>query len=299
MATAQQVLDVARGWIGYSEDNGKYKQILDVYNSHKPLARGYKIQPSDQWCDAFVSACAIKAGAVGLIGTEVSCEKHIAIFKEKGIWNEDGKITPKAGDIILYNWDDSTQPNDGNADHIGYVEEVSGGKVTVIEGNKSDAVGRRTVKVGAGNIRGYAQPRYDGHESDPESSQPSSGSVDLGGTDWWGPKFTRELQRQRGTTVDGIISGQPKANAKWFWAVEDSTREFGSGGSDVILSLQQMLSNAGYDPNGLDRKYGKGAISAHQRWLNDKLGAGLEIDGKHGHATNKAMHRALQQGMYR
>ena len=129
--------------------------------------------------------------------------------------------------------------------------------------------------------------------------QPSTGGVDLGGTDWWGPKFTRELQRQRGTTVDGIVSKQPKANAKYFWAVEDSTRTFGDGGSDVILSLQQMLANAGYDPNGLDRKYGKGAISAHQRWLNANLGAGLEIDGKHGHATNRAMYQALQQGLYR
>ena len=45
--TANAVLDVARGWLGYSEANGKFKEILDTYNSHKPLARGYAIKTTD------------------------------------------------------------------------------------------------------------------------------------------------------------------------------------------------------------------------------------------------------------
>jgi hypothetical protein len=158
--TANDVLNVARGWLGYSEKNGKFKEILQVYNSHKPLARGYKIKETDAWCDAFVSACAIKAGAVDLIGTEVGCEKHIAIFKKKGIWIEDGSIKPKVGDIILFNWDDSTQSNDGNADHIGFVEQQYGNTIVCIEGNKSEAVARRTINVGWGYIRGFARPNY-------------------------------------------------------------------------------------------------------------------------------------------
>ena len=109
--TAEKVLDIARGWIGFSEANGKFKEILDLYNSHKPLARGYAIKHTDSWCDCFVSACAIKAGAVDLIGTEVGCEKHVEIFKAMGIWNEDGSVKPAVGDVIVFNWDDSTQPN--------------------------------------------------------------------------------------------------------------------------------------------------------------------------------------------
>ena len=158
--TANSVLDVARGWLGYSEANGKFKEILDTYNSHKPLARGYAIQTSDEWCDAFVSACAIKAGAVELIGTEVGCEKHIEIFKEKGIWIEDGSVKPEVGDVILFNWDDSTQPNDGHADHIGYVEQVYGNTIVCIEGNKGEKVDRRTINIGWGYIRGFARPKY-------------------------------------------------------------------------------------------------------------------------------------------
>lgn len=158
--TAQDVLNVMRSWIGYSEANGKYIEILNVYNSHKPLARGCAIKPSDEWCDATVSAAAIKAGAVDLIGTEVGVEKHVDIFKSKGIWIEDGSIKPQAGDIIVFNWDDSSQPNDGWSDHIGYVEQVSGNTITCIEGNMSESVGRRTINVGWGYIRGFARPKY-------------------------------------------------------------------------------------------------------------------------------------------
>lgn len=173
--TASQILDTARAWLGYSEANGKHKQIIAVYNSHKPLARGYTVQPNDSWCDTFVSAVFIKAGAVGLIGgTECGVEEHIKIFKSAGIWIEDGTITPKQGDIICYNWNDSTQPNNGYADHIGIVENVAAGQITTIEGNYKDAVGRRVIPVGWGYIRGYARPRYaaETHQGNANAAEP-------------------------------------------------------------------------------------------------------------------------------
>ena len=179
--TAQDVLNVMRSWLGYSEANGKFKQIIDLYNSHKPLARGYAVKYTDEWCDTCVSAAAIKAGAVDLIGTECGCEEHVKIFKNKGIWIEDGTITPQPGDIIVYNWDDNTQPNDGYSDHIGYVESVSGRTITAIEGNKGEAVGRRTLTVGNGNIRGYARPKYSGSSS--TGSSGSTSGTTTGGSD--------------------------------------------------------------------------------------------------------------------
>ena len=159
--TAESVLNVMRGWLGFNESNGRFKEIIDLYNSVKPLPRGYAVKYSDEWCDTCVSAAAVKAGCEELIGRECGVEKHIEIFKQKGIWIEDGTITPKPGYVIAYNWDKSTQPNDGNADHIGYVESVSGSNITVIEGNKGEAVARRVIPVGWGYIRGYAAPKYD------------------------------------------------------------------------------------------------------------------------------------------
>lgn len=178
--TAQNVLDVMRSWIGYSEANGKFEQIIDLYNSHKPLARGYAVKYTDEWCDTTVSAAGIKANAVDLIGTECGCEEHVKIFKNKGIWIEDGTITPQPGDIIVYNWDDATQPNDGYSDHIGYVESVSGSTITVIEGNKGEAVARRQIPVGWGYIRGYARPKYaSGGSVAPSTPTPSKSVAEI------------------------------------------------------------------------------------------------------------------------
>lgn len=158
--TVQKVLDTARGWLGCSEANGTHRQIIDLYNSVKPLPRGYAVRYTDEWCSTFVSAVAIKAGATDIIPRECGCEKQIELCKNLGIWIEDGSITPRAGDIIFYNWDDNSQPNNGYADHVGIVESVGGYTITVIEGNMNERVGRRNIRVGHGNIRGYARPRY-------------------------------------------------------------------------------------------------------------------------------------------
>lgn len=83
------------------------------------------------------------------------------IYIKKGkLWIEDGTITPKRGDIIMYCWNVREQPNDGYANHVGIVTAVNGNKITVIEGNKSDSVSYRTIDVGNGYIRGYIRPRY-------------------------------------------------------------------------------------------------------------------------------------------
>lgn len=165
-AKASDIIKIMKGWIGADK-----RQIIDLYNSHTPLAQGYKVQYADAWCDTTVSAAFIKANATDLIGgTECGVERHINLFKAKGIWQEDGNVTPNVGDIICYNWDDSMQPNDGFADHIGIVEKVEGTQITVIEGNYNNAVKRRTIPVGWGYIRGYAQPKYDA-ETEPKKEE--------------------------------------------------------------------------------------------------------------------------------
>ena len=159
--TAESVLDVMRGWLGFSEANGKFKEIIDLYNGVKQLPRGYAVQYLDEWCDTCVSAAGIKAGCSELIGRECGVEEHVKIFREMGIWIEDGTITPEPGYVIVYNWDKAAQPNDGYSDHIGFVEKVSGGMVTAIEGNRGEKVDRRVIPLGWGYIRGYAAPRYE------------------------------------------------------------------------------------------------------------------------------------------
>lgn len=169
--TVNNILNQARLWIGKKESNGSYKEIIDIYNNHKPLARNYKVKYVDSWCATFISALAIVCNATDIIPLECSCGNMINLAKNMGIWNEDGSIVPHAGYIVMYDWD----KKDGWPDHVGIVESVSGNKFTVIEGNKSDAVGRRTVNVGSASIRGFITPKYNG-TSTVQPSQPASGS---------------------------------------------------------------------------------------------------------------------------
>ena len=164
--TVDEVLNVIRSWIGLRESDGSHKKIIDIYNSHKPLAQGYHLSYEDSWCDATISAIFISLNATDLIGgTECGVDRHISLFKEAGIWIEDGTITPRPGDIICYNWDQDYQPNNGFADHIGIVETVVNGIITTIEGNASGMVKRCEIPVGYGYIRGFARPHYSGKSS--------------------------------------------------------------------------------------------------------------------------------------
>ena len=159
---ASSVVKQAQAWVGCNESNGTHKGIIDVYNSHKPLARGYKVKYTDEWCSTFVSAVAIKLGYTDIIPTECGCEKHIQLFKDKGAWVEDENRVPNAGDIIFYDWDDNgVGDNKGYADHVGIVEKVSGNIITVIEGNYNCSVARRGIMVNSKYIRGYGVPKYD------------------------------------------------------------------------------------------------------------------------------------------
>jgi len=159
--TASAALAKAREWIGRNEADGTHKGIIDVYNGHTPLARGYRVKYTDAWCATFVSAVAIKCGLTEIIPTECGCGQMIELFRAKGEWQESDSRTPSTGDVIFYDWDDSGAGDcTGCPDHVGIVESVEVGKITVIEGNKNNAVGRRVLAVDGRYIRGYGVPRY-------------------------------------------------------------------------------------------------------------------------------------------
>ena len=157
-----RVLRAAASLVGVRGGTAAHQQLVNDYNSVKPLPVGYAVKTTDDWCDIFVTTVFQREGLSGLIGRECGVERHIQIFKRLGIWNENGASTPKAGDIITFNWDQDYQSNDGWADHIGIVERVENGLIHTIEGN-SGAVGtvkRNVYRIGHGNIRGFATPRY-------------------------------------------------------------------------------------------------------------------------------------------
>lgn len=151
-----------QAWVGLNEASGSFKKIIDLYNTIKPLPVGYKLKYTDAWCAGTVSAAAQACGATDIIPTECSCPRMITKAKEMGIWVENDAHKPQPGDILMYDWDDSGKgDNSNNPDHVGVVEKISGSTITVIEGNYSNAVKRRTQQVNGKYIRGYIVPKYD------------------------------------------------------------------------------------------------------------------------------------------
>lgn len=156
-----KVVDVMRSWLGWSEANGKFRTIIDLYNTQRPLPRGYAVQYDDEWCTTCVTAAGIQAGLHDIILGECGCGKMIELYRAAGRWEENDAYRPEPGDIIMYDWQDTGKgDNTGGADHVGIVEKVVGSAITVIEGNKGEAVARRTLAVNGRYIRGYCLPDY-------------------------------------------------------------------------------------------------------------------------------------------
>lgn len=179
--TANTILDIARGWLGCKESDGSHKKIIDLYNRHKPLARGYKVKYTDSWCATFISACAIKAGYTDIIPLECSCNQMIRKFQNMGRWTENDAHVPHLGDVIFYDWQDNGKGDcKGTSEHVGYVEKVENGKITVIEGNKGDSVSRRVLNINGRYIRGFGCPAYETQAHASTSKPQSNASSALG-----------------------------------------------------------------------------------------------------------------------
>ena len=158
----QKLVKTAQAYLGCKESDGSHRKIIDIYNAHKPLARGYAVTYTDAWCSTFVSAMSILCGMTEILPTECGCGKHIDLFRRLDSWVEADDYVPKAGDVIFYNWNDSGVGEcTTGASHVGIVTSCDGRTITIIEGNISNAVGYRTLGVNGRYIRGYGVPTYE------------------------------------------------------------------------------------------------------------------------------------------
>lgn len=157
----QNLVKTAQSYLGCQESDGSHQKIIDLYNAHQPLAMGYTVQYTDSWCATFVSAVAIQCDLTHLIPTECSCQRQISLFQDIGCWEEDETIIPLPGDLIYYDWDQTTTGDaTGWADHVGIVVGTKWPFLKVIEGNKEDRVEYRILLLNDLHIRGYAKPDY-------------------------------------------------------------------------------------------------------------------------------------------
>lgn len=151
----------AESWLGANEADGRHHPIIDLYNSHEPLAQGYTVTYEDNWCATFGSTVAIQCGLTDIIPTECGCERQIGLFMNIGCWQEDDDYLPLPGDYIFYAWDEDLLGDcTGWADHVGIIVGTWGPFIKVIEGNKDDSVSYRYILRGDPTIRGYGLPDY-------------------------------------------------------------------------------------------------------------------------------------------
>ena len=161
-AARLQIVETAQTYLGLREADGSHGAVIDLYNSHTPLAQGYEVQYTDDWCSTFVSAMAIQCGLTDIIPTECGCERHTKLFMELDCWVEDDGYVPLPGDYIFYCWTDKGAGDcTGWSGHVGIVTGTLGPFIRVIEGNYKDRVGYRYILIDSPGIRGYGVPRYE------------------------------------------------------------------------------------------------------------------------------------------
>ena len=157
----EKVIEVLESWIGLKEEDGSHKKIIEIYNSIRPLPKGYKLKITDAWCAATISAAYHEAGEDAIFPMECSCQRMVEKAQKMGIWVENDAYTPQKADAILYDWQDAELGDcKGTPDHVGAVQKVESGIIYVIEGNYSDKVGIRKIKLNGKFIRGFITPKF-------------------------------------------------------------------------------------------------------------------------------------------
>lgn len=165
MATAQQVLDIARAELGTKEspagsNNVKYNTAYygrEVYDG--------LWETEFPWCVVFLWWCFRQAGAAELFyggSKTASCRQLLSYHTRQAVTDY------QPGDIIFYNFHGKT-----TAEHVGICESAGGSSIVTIEGNtgvgndaNGGAVMRRTRPLG--QIVGAYRPAYEEDDMDVE-----------------------------------------------------------------------------------------------------------------------------------
>lgn len=162
----RKVINTAKKYVGIKQWCSQHKKLVDLFNTVKP--DGARMTYDAPWCACFASAVEIEAlGSVGarrICPLSFNCGTIVSRSKEMGTWVENDNYIPEEADWILYDWQDTGRgQNTGIPDHVGIVESVKDGIITVIEGNKGTTkqCARRRLNVGGRYIRGFVHIPYE------------------------------------------------------------------------------------------------------------------------------------------
>ena len=260
------VVVTAEQWLGCKESDGSHKKIIDLYNSHKPLARSYPVKYTDEWCATYVSAVAIACGLTDIMPTECSCSKMVALYQKLGRWQEADDYVPQLGDVVMYDWADTgSGDNKGNPDHVGIVAYISGNSMKIIEGNISNSVAYRALSVNGKYIRGYCLPDYASKADEVKQ------------------EVKEEVKEEKPSTT----TAKKPTVATLYYSVRLPLLKVGSV-SAAVKNMQLLLLAKGYKlpEYGADGEFGEETEIAVKALQKEN---GLEVDGKCGVNTWTAL----------
>lgn len=218
------------------------------------------MKPTDPWCAAFVSAVGWACGLSGIVYPECSCDRMISLYQVHGRWCENDDYHAKPGDVIFYDWQDSgSGDNRGESDHVGLVVEDADHYMVIIEGNHSDAVGKRTLAYGSQYIRGFGLPDYvtaasegtpapDDDCADPPASDPPSQESNHNQCLVKLPVLRQGDESESVRSAQRILIGRGySCGGSWSWVYQ---REFPDGefGPKTASAVREFRSEAGLDP---------------------------------------------------
>lgn len=168
------IVNIALSQVGYRESNSRHQLSGEVKGSGNctEYGRWYGFQAA--WCGIFVSWCAATAG----VDTDVVPRYGAADAMTNYFRHRDqaysrrevaaGKYTPEPGDIISFNYGDSSR----SSDHVGIVVGYEDGVIHTVEGNTTydsngytgDRVNYKTYSVHSNTSRivYICHPDYDG-----------------------------------------------------------------------------------------------------------------------------------------
>lgn len=156
MATAKQILDIARKYIGTIEKHNNNVIFNTKYYGREVNGAQYP------WCAVFCWYVFQEANASNLFcsGQKTAlCQFALDYYRKNGQFF---KTNPQPGDLVFFKFGTCSR----ETNHIGFVERVnSDGAIVTIEGNTSDANqvngGMVMEKLRTSGIIGYARPQYE------------------------------------------------------------------------------------------------------------------------------------------
>lgn len=241
MSTALDVLNAARGEVGYQEGANNENKYGEWYGMNHV-----------SYCAIFVSWCFSQAGLSALVSASTTkgfsyCPSGLAWFQQRGQVVD--KYAGQPGDLVFFSWSGHT------AEHVGIIVAASKDGITTIEGNTSPDHKTGSQANGDGvymrhrpylNVMAIVRPKYPitlKPSTSASQSKKVAAGVTAGATAVGGGAAVVNNTSSTSVKPSTVISAPPFTSSKAFTV--------GAPKSDAVLVVEQALFKAGLLPQYL------------------------------------------------